>query len=152
MKTCFTILAALCLFLGAGCVSTPQSRAEAQPELFDTYTTAQKELILKGKVEIGFDQNMVLMAAGAPDKKARRTSEDGITEVWTYYDYVAHPVVFSSGYGWGRYFYYDHGSSCWIRRGYNSRVYVDNTNYSSEVNLKVEFKEGEVVAFETTNP
>jgi len=152
MKTWFCILSIAWALIAAGCVSTPQSRVEAQPERFNSYSTEAQELILQGKIDIGFDEDMVFMAAGVPDKKARRTSEKGITEVWTYYNYVSHPIMFSSGWTWNRFFYYDHGGSRWIRRGYSPSIYVSSHDSSKEINLKVEFQDGKVIAFETTNP
>ena len=145
MKTVFfgCLLGLLSL---TGCVSTPESRAEENPDLFESFSAAEKETILKGEVDLDFNQQMVMMAAGLPDRKAKKRSQLGDTEVWTYYKYHARPI---HGYGaYGGYFSYSSYYGCYVRRPYfgNSYYYADRGE--REKNLVVDFKEGKVVAFE----
>jgi len=145
--TIFCIL--LSPFILTGCVSTPQSRADENPDLFGSFTTAQKETILKGEVDLEFTPEMVMMAAGLPDKKAKKRSELRETEVWTYYKYSPRAIYAYEG----RYDYWDHFSynsyyGCYLRRPYFGRSVSYASGGDREKNLVVDFQSGRVVAYE----
>lgn len=133
----------------SGCVSTPQSRSEENPNLFSSFTTEQREKILKGEVGLGFTPDMVLMAAGAPDKLSTRRTAEGISEVWTYLQYSPQPIMFGGGYN--NFFAYNSGYNCYVRRPYSYGGWGFSQTYVtvSEENLIVEIKDNEVVAYET---
>ena len=141
------ILAALSgVLLLSGCVSSPQSRAEENPDLFDSFTAEQKETILKGEVDLEFTQEMVMMAAGMPDRKAKKRSAKGTSEVWTYYEYTPRSIY---GYGsYGRYYSYSPRFGGWYRNGFWGDDIVVARHVEREKNLVVEFSEGKVVSFE----
>ena len=131
-----------------GCVSTPQSRVEENQDLFESYTASQKETILKGEVDLDFTYEMVMMAAGMPDRKAKKRTREGTTELWTYYEYRARPI---HGYGYGGYspfFSYNSYYGCWVRRPYWDNHVVVASYGEPEKNLVVDFQEGKVIAFE----
>lgn len=67
----------------AGC-STPERRISRQPELFASYPAETQELIRQGKVGIGFDEDMVWLAVGEPDRKWTRTDAAGVSEIWAF--------------------------------------------------------------------
>jgi hypothetical protein len=132
----------------SGCVSTPQTRTEENPDLFESFTAAQKETILKGEVDLDFTEEMVLMAAGAPDRKAKKRSKLGTTEVWTYYKFRARPI---SGYGYGGYngyFSYNRRYGSWVRSPFYDDFAVVRSYGEPEKNLVVDFQEGKVISFE----
>lgn len=141
------ILAALSgVLLLSGCVSTPQSRADENPALFDSFTAEQKEIILKGEVDLEFTPQMVMMAAGVPDRKAKKRSARGTSEVWTYYEYTPRSIY---GYGsYGRYYSWSPRYGGWYRNGYWGDDIIIARAGEREKNLVVEFQEGKVVSFE----
>ena len=78
--------AALGLVLAAGC-STPETRIQKNPDAFARLTPAQQDLIKKGQVGLGFDETMVRLALGEPDRIRTRVSAEGTTVVWIYADW-----------------------------------------------------------------
>ncbi|MCZ6672341.1 MAG: hypothetical protein O7C75_05310 [Verrucomicrobia bacterium] len=134
------------ILIFSGCVSTPQSRVDENPDLFKSFSGGQKETILKGEVDLDFSEEMVMMAAGVPSRKAKKRSKIGDSEVWTYYKYSAHPI---HGYGGYRgYFSYSSFYGCWIRNPYMGHSMVISRYGEREKNLVVDFQEGKVVSFE----
>lgn len=143
-----TILAALLTgaLLLSGCISTPESRVEENKDLFESYTANQKETILQGEVDLDFTHEMVMMAAGVPDRKAKKRTREGTTEVWTYYKYRARPI---HGYGgYHGFFSYSSYYGCWIRRPYWDDHVVVASYGEPEKNLVVDFQEGKVISYE----
>jgi hypothetical protein len=69
--------------LPAGCVS-PEKRIQQNPGAFARCTPQQQALIKQGKVDIGFDEEMVKLALGEPDKVYERTDAKGKSESWVY--------------------------------------------------------------------
>jgi len=78
------LLLVLASLVALGCASTPASRIEKEQELFDTYPPETQEKIRAGKVDIGFDQQMVRMALGKPDETSTEVVEGGETLLWGY--------------------------------------------------------------------
>ena len=69
--------------LFAGC-STTDSRIQENEAAFQALSPAQQEKIRAGDVEVGYTQEMVRMALGAPDRSYTRTTDQGTVEVWAY--------------------------------------------------------------------
>jgi hypothetical protein len=95
----------------AGC-STPESLINANPAVFARLTPEQQQLIKEGKVAIGFDQAMVKLALGDPDRVRERTDANGTSEIWSYVTYEGDDgLLLYRGYyhryyyGWGDPFY-----------------------------------------------
>ena len=144
----FIIASLAATLLLSGCVSSPQTRAEDNPDIFESFTASQKETILKGEVDLDYSPEMVLMAAGVPDRKAKKRSKLGTTEVWTYYKFRARPI---RGYGYGGYhgfFSYSSIYGCYIRGPYLDTHTIVASYGEPEKNLVVDFQEGKVVSFE----
>ncbi|MCC5842021.1 MAG: hypothetical protein JJT96_18035 [Opitutales bacterium] len=78
----FAVLAALVFF--AGCQSTPSERARADSALFDSYPAEVRQNLLSGRVEPGYDKEMVRIALGNPDRTRTRTTEQAEETVWIY--------------------------------------------------------------------
>lgn len=146
MKTLIAIVVTGTVLL-TGCVSTPQSRVDENRDLFESFTANQKETILKGEVDLDFTEGMVMMAAGLPDRKAKKRTRDGASEVWTYYEYRARPIHGFGG-GYHGYFAYNSSYGYWVRRPYWNNHLVVASYGEPEKNLVVEFQEGKVVSFE----
>jgi len=82
----YTLLAAALSVLVAGCAS-PKSRIEKNPELFASFPPEVQANVQQGKIDVGYTQDMVDMALGAPDRKYTRKSATGTVEVWSYVGY-----------------------------------------------------------------
>lgn len=133
-----TVLALLATLVFAGC-STPETRIAKNPEAFNRLTPEQQQLIREGKVGIGFDQEMVKLAVGEPDRIWHRTDANGATESWSYTTYE---------YGDGMYLYrgWYHRYYCW-----GDPFYPYYLNYPSRKErevFKVVFKDGKVISIE----
>jgi outer membrane protein assembly factor BamE (lipoprotein component of BamABCDE complex) len=90
----------------AGC-STPQARIARNPEIFARLTPAEQETIKKGEVSVGFDQEMVKLALGEPDRVRSRTDATGKSEIWSYVTYESPDGLFLYRGFYHRYYGYD---------------------------------------------
>jgi hypothetical protein len=100
----FILMAAA--FGWAGC-ATPEARIQRRPEIFARLTLAEQETIRKGGVNVGFDQEMVKLGLGEPDRVHSRTDARGTTDVWIYATYDRSDGLplyrgwYHRYYGWG---------------------------------------------------
>jgi len=100
----------LCLSASAlvlpGC-STTESRISDHPEIFQTLSASDQELVKVGKIREGMSQNAVWLAWGAPDQKASGVARGKPVETWIYneYTYANAPYPYPYGpFGYGGYF------------------------------------------------
>jgi hypothetical protein len=118
--------------------STPESRIAEGHAAFDKFPAEVQKKIRAGQVDVGFTQEMVLMALGKPDRSFVRKTEAGDTEVWGYHDNSPH---FSFGIGVGS-------------GGYHSGTAVggglamSTGGYDPEEKIRIEFRAGLVTAVE----
>ena len=141
MKTSkFLLLAATALAaLGiAGC-STPESRIRKNPEAFARLTPAQQDLIRKGQIAIGFDQEMVQLALGEPDHIITRTDATGASEIWSYTTYESTDGMLLYR-GW-YHRYYNWGDPMFP-------YYLDDPHRRERTHYGVTFKDGKAVSIE----
>ena len=131
----FTLALAAGLVL-AGC-ATPATRIRENPAAFDRATPAQQELIKQGKVAIGFDESLVQLALGAPDRITERTVAEGRSVIWHYVDYENNDgAILYRG---------------WYHRGFRGGSYAyfaDFPNRRERDHFKVGFRDGKVVLVE----
>src|ERR1700676_4792994 len=81
------LIAMLACAMGlAGC-ATPETRIQKHPEIVAQLVPERLELIKQGRVEAGFDMDMVRLALGEPDHVRIRPQTDGSNEVWSYTTY-----------------------------------------------------------------
>jgi hypothetical protein len=143
----FVAAAGAALF-AAGC-STPETRIRQNPEVFNRLSAEEQELIRQGRVGIGFDQEMVRLAVGDPDRVWNRTDAQGSTESWSYTTYES-ADGFPLFTGHFHRFYGPRYYSRW-GAGYPYGYYPYYMSYPArrerEV-FKVVFKEGRVIAIE----
>ena len=130
-----TALAALCV---AGC-STSESRIRKNPEAFARLTPAQQDLIRKGQIAIGFDQEMVQLALGEPDHIITRTDTTGASEIWSYTTYES-PDGMLLYRGWYHHYYY------WGDPMFP--YYLDYPYRRERDHYRVTFKDGKAVSIE----
>lgn len=136
MKTIILALAVTTGLFLAGC-ATPETRIRQNPAAFDRATPAQQELIKQGKVSVGFDESLVQLALGVPDRITERTSASGRSVVWHYVDYENNDgMILYRG---------------WYHRGFWGgpyAYYVDFPDRRARDHFKVAFRDGKVVLIE----
>lgn len=68
----------------AGC-QTVDARIRKNPEAFASVDQATQDKVKQGIIDLGFSENLVYLAIGAPDLKRKSVSATGQTETWIYY-------------------------------------------------------------------
>jgi hypothetical protein len=86
----------------SGCETT-QSRINAHPDLFNSLSPADRELVSQGRIRPGMPQSAVWLAWGSAQEKAPGFVRGHSTETWVYYDYTdVYPYGYGPyGYGYG---------------------------------------------------
>lgn len=144
-KLPISLVVAFVLLALAGC-SSPASRIKKEPEAFARLAPEQQELIKQGKVALGFDQEMVKLALGDPDRVRTRLDSTGKTEVWHYTTHYTDTGFMIYGGYYHRYYggLWGYGGDPWgwsyPDHGYTMRVPHDR--------FRVEFREGKVASIE----
>lgn len=125
------------LLLLAGCASSsPDARIRRNPELFAQYPPAVQERIRAGQIDIGYTEDMVLMALGDPVRRVERMDHSGVTQVWIYSRQSSSPQ-FSFGVGMG---------SFGRRSAVGTSVGMSTGGgYYDDEAMRVEFQQGRVV-------
>ena len=141
MKKLTIALALLTGVFLAGCAS-PETRIRQNPAAFDRATPAQQELIKQGKVDIGFDMELVELALGVPDRTRERLDAKGKEIIWSYVNYEDADGVFLYRGWYHRGFY----------RGYwggpTYAYYADFPNRREREHFRVVFKDNKVIEIE----
>jgi hypothetical protein len=137
MKTILSVLALVGGFLVlAGC-TTPETRIKKNPEAFSRLTPAQQQAIREGRVELGFDMEMVKLALGDPDRMRERVDKNGRSEVWEYVTYASSDgAILYRG---------------WYHRGWRDPMFPYYLDYGTRREIardRVVFREGKVESFE----
>lgn len=78
----------------AGC-STTESRIQEHPEVFQSLSAHDQELVSRGQIRTGMTADAAWLAWGNPDQKARGAMRGQETETWVY------TTTTSYGYGGG---------------------------------------------------
>ena len=129
------------LLWNLGCATT-ESRIKKHQDLFDQYDLETQTNIKNASVELGFDEQMVYLALGHPDRKYSRDSLNGRSEVWSYTSYETRkdrrlvPVRYHVRDGDGR------------SRSRSDHVWVNIDHRTEYEGLRIEMREGKVVAVE----
>ena len=112
---------------------------------FYEFSEEVREAIRRGELEIGFDEDMVRLAVGSPDRVSMGgKNADGELVNWQYFEVVRH-----SEYEWVRM------PSCPTRMKRGVRGFVMNRfllrreHKDLELKMEVDFSKGKVVSFET---
>lgn len=74
-------------FALSACMTAQQirdRRINSNLEVFNSFSTEIQQKIRAGQIEIGFTEEMVRLAWGAPDMSYTRTTDKGDATVWTY--------------------------------------------------------------------
>ena len=78
------LIIAMSVVLATACASTPDSRISKKQSLFDTYPEEVQSNLRMGKVDVGYDEDMVRMALGKPDETSNEIDDTGETVMWGY--------------------------------------------------------------------
>lgn len=141
MKTTRCPVPVLLALLLAGC-STPDARIKKNPELFAGFPPDVQANVKAGKIEIGYNKDMVYIALGKPDREYTRRTATGQFEVWSYvgtFSTIDRQLVS------GPFRVRD------PQRGYRTvydSVWVDVQQLHEYERLRVEFEDGTVQAVE----
>lgn len=84
MKVLFHLTFMACLLMLAACASPKSQRISQNQSLFNTYTPTERKLIRMGEVAVGFDQDQVRMALGAPSRETTAATTGGKAVTWEY--------------------------------------------------------------------
>ena len=132
-----------CVLTLAGCVSTPARRIAQHAEWFASFPPEIQENVKQGRIRVGYTQEMVMLALGAPRRAISRTTAEGQVEVWIYTDvqYVPRyePVPSSRLY---------RDASGKVRETHDW-TWVDVGHHYEYETLRVEFTSGKVSAIES---
>jgi hypothetical protein len=139
-----TFLLASSLGFITGC-QTVESRIKEKSEAFAHADLATQEKITQGIIDLGYTEDLVYVALGAPDQKRETINADGKKSTWiynTYYDRYN-----GTGFaGYHRSVYYDPYLRAY--RMYYRPVYADTYTQEKEERIRIVFTNGKVSMIE----
>lgn len=144
--TTLVSLALTALLTLTACQSV-ESRIKEKPELFAGLDIATQDKIKQGIIDLGYTQDMVYLALGAPDQKKESVSATGQTMTWIYNSYYErYEGTHHAGYH--RQVYFDPYLRTY--RVHYRPVLVDSYSSEKEERIRVVFKDGKVTVIEQT--
>jgi len=132
------------LLLAAGC-QTVESRIKDNPQVFASLDAEAQAKVKQGIIDIGFSEDAVYLALGAPDHKRETRSAAGSQTVWIYNTYYERydGTRFA---GYSRRVYFDPVLKTY--RFYYHPVYADTYRPEVEERIRVVFEGGKVSVIE----
>jgi hypothetical protein len=94
-------LAVSTVLILAGC-STPETRINEHPEIFQSLSAKDQALVSRGQIRTGMSQDAVWLGWGQADSRIAGAMRGQSTETWIYTTTAAYPY---GGYGYGPYGY-----------------------------------------------
>ena len=140
-----TLLLAVLAWL-TGC-QTVDDRIKQKPEVFAAVDKATQDKIKQGIIDLGYTEDMVYLALGAPDQKRETVSATGRTVTWiysTYYDRYD-GAQFA---GYHRSVYFDPYLGAY--RVYYRPVYAESYSQEKQERIRIVFKDGKASVIEQT--
>jgi len=130
----------------AGC-QTVETRIKEKPEVFAQIDKATQDKIKQGIIDLGYSEDMVYLALGAPDQKREAISATGTSITWIYNTYYQR-YDGTQFVGYSRRVYYD----TFLRtyRFYYHPAYAETYHDDKEERIRVVFKGGKVAVIEQT--
>ncbi len=141
----FLALAAAALLFSAGC-ETVDSRIKKKPEVFAHLDAATQNKIKQGIIDVGYTEDMVYLALGAPDQKRESVTEKGKSVTWIYSTYYER-YDGAQAVGYNRQVYYDPFIHSY-RLYYHYAPLVGVSSPQNEERIRIVFKEGKVTVIE----
>ena len=138
------LLASLAVFTGC---QTVESRIKEKPDVFAKLDPATKDKVNQGIIELGYTEDVVYLALGAPDRKRESVSATGRFVTWIYNTYYTR---YDGGFyaGYHRSVYFDPYLGAYRR--YYRPVFADTYIQEKEERIRVVFKDGKVTIIEQT--
>jgi hypothetical protein len=145
-----------------GC-STTESRISEHPDIYQSLSPRDQELVSRGQIRVGMPENAVWLAWGSPDQKAAGAMRGRSTETWVYTQTSTYPYPYY-GYGYGPGFGFGGGFAGVFRTHHGGRFvffgdpFYDPFYYSyippsvSYPYKTVTFANGRVVSFQYLVP
>lgn len=130
------------LWLAAGC-ATPEARIRQNPDKFATLPDDVRAKVQEGKVEVGFPEDAVYLALGNPDRVYSRSTMNDNAKVWSY---VSREYFSDRQLVRGSHRVRDADGRV---RSVSDDVWVDVQNWREYERMRIEMKDGVVVAVET---
>jgi len=137
------MLAASLGFL-AGCQSV-ETRIKEKPEVFAQIDKATQDKIKQGIIDLGYTEDMVYLALGAPDQKRESISEKGKATIWIYNTYYTR-FDGTTAFDYERRVYFDPFLRTY--RVYYHPVYAEAYRDDREERIRVVFKDGKAAVIE----
>jgi hypothetical protein len=132
------------LALFTGC-QTVNDRIKEKPEVFANVDKETQDKIKQGIIDIGYTEDMVYLALGAPDQKRESANAAGRTVTWIYNTYYQrYDGTHFAGYN--RRVYYDPYLRSY--RVYYRPVYAEVYNEEKEERIRIVFKDGKASVIE----
>ena len=138
------LLASAALLALAGCQSV-ETRIKDNPQVFAELDTATQAKVKQGIIDLGFTEDAVYLALGAPDQKRESRRATGSQTVWIYNTYYERydGTRFA---GYARRVYFDPAVKAY--RYYYHPVFADTYRPEIEERIRVTFEDGKVTAIE----
>lgn len=141
------ILAALVIGILAllSACQTVDDRIKQKPEVFANVDKATQDKIKQGIIDIGYTEDMVYLALGAPDQKRESATAGGRTVTWIYNTYYQR-YDGTHFQGYSRRVYYDPYLKTY--RIYYQPVYAEFYRDEKEERIRIVFKDGKASVIE----
>lgn len=138
------LLAGVALLLAAGC-QTVETRIKDNPQVFAGLDAEAQAKVKQGIIDLGFSEDAVYLALGAPDQKRETRSATGSQTVWIYNTYYERydGTRFA---GYSRRVYFDPVLKTY--RFYYHPVYAESYRPEVEERIRVVFEGGKVSVIE----
>jgi hypothetical protein len=98
LHTALGFVSALCAIVLAGC-STTESRISDHPEIFQSLSPRDQDLVSHGQIRVGMSESAVWLAWGNADQKAVGAMHGRSTETWIYTQTTSYGYPYYGPYG-----------------------------------------------------
>jgi len=127
-----------------GC-QTVDDRIKQKPEVFASVDRATQDKIKQGIIDIGYSEDMVYLALGAPDQKRESATATGRSVTWIYNTYYQrYDGTHFAGYS--RRVYFDPQLRTY--RVYYQPVFAEVYSDEKEERIRIVFKDGKASVIE----
>jgi hypothetical protein len=97
--------------------TTPQDRISEHPEIYQSLSPKDREIVAHGQIRSGMSESAVWLAWGNPDQKVQGEMRGHATETWIYTQTQEAPG-YAYGPGWGPGWGYGYGGPGWGYPGF----------------------------------
>jgi len=97
--------------------TTPQDRISQHPEIYQSLSPKDQELVTHGQIRTGMSESAVWLAWGNPDQKVQGEMRGRATETWVFTNTEEVPG-YAYGPGWGPGWGYGYGGPGWGYPGF----------------------------------